>query len=75
MRWLVLITIGYLKPGENSGRRRLSSVQVLLGQTKTLHLRQRPPLVKSSLSYCQLGCISFYLWGHQDGTTGRAALL
>lgn len=34
MRSLVLITIGYLKPGENSGRHRLSSVQVLLGQTK-----------------------------------------
>lgn len=34
MRWLVLITTGHLKPGENSGRHCLSSVEVLLGQTK-----------------------------------------
>lgn len=31
---LVLITVGYLKPGENSGRHCLSPVQALLGQTK-----------------------------------------
>lgn len=49
MRSLVLITIGYLKPGETSGRPGPSPAQVLLGPTKHCTCHKDPPLVKSSL--------------------------